>query len=248
MKFKNILGKGEKASIERIQSDFVSLASHQLRTPLSAVKWYTEMLIAQKAGKLNRQQLQYLNEIYRSNDRAINLVNDLLDVSRIQEGSINLELQPIRVENVIEDVINGLDTLVKASQSGIDFEIVNGPLPPVETDRDKLRRILFNLISNAVKYTQNGKRVGVVLEKIGSSVKVSITDLGIGIPKTDHDKVFKKFFRSANVLKVTPDGTGLGLFISKALIEAMGGKIGFSSAEGKGAVFYFTIPLKNAKK
>src|SRR3989344_9083225 len=132
MRFKNILGKGEKASIEKIQSDFVSLASHQLRTPLSAVKWYTEMLIAQKAGKLNRQQIQYLNEIYRSNDRAINLVNDLLDVSRIQEGSINLELRPIHVEKVIEETLDNLGTLITASKIRVNFEIKSGPLPVVE--------------------------------------------------------------------------------------------------------------------
>ena len=98
MKFKNILGKGEKASIENISSDFVSLASHQLRTPLSAVKWNTELLIAQKSGKLNDRQLKYLKEIYRSNERAISLVNDLLDVSRIQEGEIHLDLRPTKVE------------------------------------------------------------------------------------------------------------------------------------------------------
>lgn len=248
MRFKNILGKSGRANIDSIQSDFVSLASHQLRTPLSAIKWYTEILMAQKQGKLSNRQIEYLKEIYRSNDRAISLVNDLLDVSRIQEGSINLELRPIRAEDVIEEVIDGLDTLTRTSGVGIDFQILSGPLPKIETDRDKLKRILLNLVSNAVKYSPRDGKVKIVLEKKGRNLQISISDSGVGIPAVDQGKIFKKFFRSNNVLKLIPDGTGLGLFISKALVEAMGGKIGFSSTEGKGTTFYFVIPLLNAKR
>ena len=245
MKFKNILGKGEKASIENISSDFVSLASHQLRTPLSAVKWITELLIAQKSGKLNDRQLKYLKEIYRSNERAISLVNDLLDVSRIQEGEIHLDLRPTKVEDIIEEVIDNLDTLIRASRVTVNLEIVSGPLPKVETDQEKLKRVVVNLLSNAAKYTMPGGKVKITAERVGENLQVTVADTGIGISKADQKLLFDKFFRSPRVLKFSPDGTGLGLFITKALISAMGGKIAFESEENKGTTFIFTLPIKN---
>ncbi len=243
MKFKNILGGGGKASIESITADFVSLASHQLRTPLSAVKWNSEILLSQKSGRLNQKQHEYLREIYRSNERAINLVNDLLDVSRIQEGRIHLEFRPTKVEDAIEEIIDNFNTLIRASRVSINFEIINGPLPSIETDREKLQRIVVNLLSNSIKYTRAKGKIRIAVEKNKNHLKISVSDSGIGIPKADQAKVFKKFFRSPNVIKLAPDGTGLGLFIAKSLIEAMGGKISFHSQEGKGTTFYFTLPL-----
>ncbi|MDP3741404.1 MAG: HAMP domain-containing sensor histidine kinase [bacterium] len=244
MRFKNILGGKQRASIESIQSDFVSLASHQLRTPLSAIKWYTEMLLAQRQGKLAEKQVQYLREIYRSNERAINLVNDLLDVSRIQEGQIHLELRSARVEDVIKEIMDNFGTLIKASQVSVDFEIVGGPLPKVEIDREKLKRVIVNLLSNSVKYTLAKGKIKITVEKNQHYIKISVKDSGIGIPKADQAKVFEKFFRSVNVIKHSPDGTGLGLFIARSLVNAMGGKIDFTSDEGRGTTFYVTLPLK----
>ncbi len=244
MRFKNILGGKQKTSIENIQSDFVSLASHQLRTPLSAIKWYTEMLMGQRQGKLGAKQLFYLREIYRSNERAINLVNDLLDVAHIQEGQIHLELRPARVEDIIKEIMDNFGTLIKAGKVSVDFGIIGGPLPKVEVDREKLKRVIVNLLSNSVKYTQARGKIKITVEKSRDHLKISVKDSGIGIPKADETKVFGKFFRSANVIKLAPDGTGLGLFIAKSLINAMGGKISFYSDEGKGTTFYFTLPLK----
>lgn len=244
MKFKNILGSGEKVSIENITSDFVSLASHQLRTPLSAIKWNTEILLGQKQGRLNPKQLVSLHEIYRSNQRAIDLVNDLLDVSRIQEGRIHLELRPTKVEDVIEEIMDNFIALIKASGVSINFAILNGPLPVVEADREKLKRVIINLLSNSIKYTPARGSIKISVEKNKQHLTISVADSGIGLSKTDREKVFGKFFRSPRVVKVAPDGTGLGLFIAKSLVQAMGGKIGFHSQEGKGATFYFTLPLK----
>lgn len=245
VKFKSILGRGEKASIENITSDFVSLASHQLRTPLSAIKWNTEILINQKGGRLSPGQLKYLREIYRSNERAISLVNDLLDVSRIQEGQIHLELRLTKVEEVVEEVISELSPEIKAKRISINFEIINGPLPKVETDREKLKRILSNLLSNAIRYTLPPGRVRITLKRELKFLKIEIADSGIGISEADQPKVFEKFFRSPKALKFSPDGTGLGLFIVKSLTQALGGKIGFESEEGKGTKFYVTLPLKS---
>lgn len=243
MKFKNILGTGKKENIENIQSDFVTLASHQLRTPLSAIKWYTEMLM--RSEKLSPKQIDYLREVYRSNERAINLVNDLLDVSRIQEGQIHLEFRPTKAERVIQEIIDNFDTPIKASKVSINFEILNGPLPPVQTDSEKLKRIIINLLSNSIKYTPSPGKIRITVEKNKDHLIVTTSDTGVGIPKSDQRKIFDKFFRSANVIKLAPDGTGLGLFIAKSLVEAMGGKINFESEEGKGTKFYFTLPIKN---
>lgn len=245
MKFKNILGGHEKANIESIKSDFVSLASHQLRTPLSAVKWYAEMLMAKKHGDLSDKQQQYLREIYQSNQRAINLVNDLLDVSRIQEGQIHLELRPAKIEHVIEETIDGFASAAAASNITVNFEVINGPLPAVEVDQEKLKRVIVNLLSNSVKYTPQHGTVRITVQKDPGQFTISVIDTGVGIPQEDQKRVFDKFFRSPNVIKLAPDGTGLGLFIAKSLIEAMGGKIGFRSEEGHGTTFNFTLPLKS---
>jgi len=244
MKFRNILGKSnEKANIENIQSDFVSLASHQLRTPLSAIKWNTEILLKKEIGNLNEKQLKYLQEIYRSNERAINLVNDLLDVSRIQEGHIHLELRPVKIEQVIEEIISNFHELIKASNVSINFEIINGPLPAIQADEDKVKRIVINMLSNSIKYTQEKGQIKITIEQLDKELKISVEDSGVGIPVADRKNIFRKFFRSANVIKLAPDGTGLGLFIAKSLIEAMGGKIDFESKEGRGTTFYFTLPI-----
>lgn len=244
MKFKNILGTGDRANIETIQADFVSLASHQMRTPLSAIKWYTEILLTERQGKLSKKQKEYLREIYRSNERAINLINDLLDVSRIQEGHIHLEYRPTKVEEVIERTIDSFNTLIKASKVSINFEILNGPLPQIEIDQEKLKRVIINLLSNSIKYTPALGKIRISVEKNKTHIIVSVSDTGVGIPKKDQSKVFRKFFRSTNVIKMAPDGTGLGLFIAQSLIEAMGGKISFQSREGYGSTFSFTLPGK----
>lgn len=244
MKFKNILGSGNKESIESIQSDFVTLASHQLRTPLTGIKWYVEILLADKEKQLTDKQRYYLREVYRSNERAINLVNDLLDVSRIQEGHIHLEYRSTKVEKVIQEIIDNFSTLVKSSKVTINFEIINGPLPSVDTDAEKLKRVIINLLSNSIKYSPKEGTIRIALEQTDGVLKVSVEDSGVGIPKEDQKKVFSKFFRGQNVIKLAPDGSGLGLFIAKSLIEAMGGKIWFDSTVGVGTKFHFTLPVK----
>ncbi len=241
--FKNILGTKGRVNIENISSDFVSLASHQLRTPLSAVKWNTEILMSQKQGKLTRKQLETLRVIYRSNERAINLVNDLLDVSRIQEGMIHLEFRPTKVESVVEEIIDSFNILVKTSHVSINFEIINGPLPQIEIDREKLKRVIVNLLSNSIKYTPAEGKIRISIEKKPKVIEIRVMDSGIGIPKVDQKKIFSKFFRSPKVIKLAPDGTGLGLYIAKSLIEAMSGKITFQSQEGKGTTFVLTFPM-----
>ena len=243
MVFKQLLRKTKPVDIESIKSDFVSLSSHQLRTPLSAVKWYAELMLSKKAGKLNEKQEQYLRQIYRSNDRAINLVNDLLDVSRIQQGQIHLEFRPTKVETIIAEAQENLYDLIKAGKIAIDYEIVGGPLPSVNTDPEKLKRIMSNIIGNAIRYTPAGGKVRIAAKKDKDFIVMAVSDTGVGIPEADKKKIFDKFFRSQNAMRLAPDGTGLGLFITKSLIGAMGGKISFESEEGKGTTFRLSLPL-----
>ena len=229
---------------EQLKTDFITLSSHQLRTPLSAVKWFTEILLKQRTGKLNKKQLDYLSEIHRSNERAIALVNDLLQVSRVESGKLHLDLVRVDLAALLEEVINSNRLSLEARNVTYHYEIVNGPLPPVRVDKTKIKRVLQNLFSNAVGYTPKGGRVDVVLKKATKDIICSISDSGVGIPASQQRLVFGKFFRGSNAVKIKPDGTGLGLFIAKSLVEAHKGKIWFESEEGKGTVFHFSLPIE----
>jgi len=229
---------------EQLKTDFITLSSHQLRTPLSAVKWFTEILLKQKSGKLNKKQQDYLSEIHRSNERAIALVNDLLQVSKVESGKLHLDLVKVDLAALLEEVINANALSLQNKKVTYHYEIVDGPLPPVKVDKTKIKRVFQNLFSNAIGYTPKGGRIDVVLKKAPKDIICSISDSGMGIPSSQQDDIFSKFFRGSNAVKTQPDGTGLGLFIAKSLVEAHGGKIWFESEEGKGAVFYFSLPIK----
>jgi signal transduction histidine kinase len=229
---------------ENLKTDFVSLSSHQLRTPLSAVKWFTEILLTQRTGKLNKKQLEYLQEIQRSNERAIALVNDLLQVSRVQEKKLHLDLVEVDMPALVSEAVEANRSAMTSNSISYNFEIIRGPLPKLFVDKVKTRRILQILITNAVKYTPRGGRIDVKLKNGNGQVECSIADTGVGIPADEQGRVFEKFFRSSNAVKIQTDGTGLGLFIARALVEAQKGKIWFDSQEGKGTSFYFTLPVK----
>jgi len=234
----------ESSPSERLKADFVSLSSHQLRTPLSAIKWYSEILLSGRAGKLNQKQRDYLLEIQRSNERAIALVNDLLQVSRVQEGKLHLDLSEIDLACLVEDVVQSHRALMVNNDISFHSEIVNGPLPKLLIDKVKIRRVVETLLINAIKYTPRGGRIQVRLKQDGDQVVFSISDSGIGIPVDQQKQVFEKFFRGTNAVKVQPDGTGLGLFIAHSLIEAHKGRIWFESQEGAGSTFFFSLPVR----
>jgi signal transduction histidine kinase len=240
----NLKAKKPIAKEESLKTDFVSLSSHQLRTPLSAVKWFTEILLTQRAGKLNKKQLDYLQEVHRSNERAIALVNDLLQVSRVQEGKLHLDLTEVDMPALVSEVVEANRAGMTNNEVSYHFEIVKGPLPRLLVDKVKTRRVLQILITNAVKYTPRAGRIDVQLKNGGGQIECSIADTGVGIPADEQSHVFEKFFRSSNAVKIQTDGTGLGLFIAKSLIEAQKGKIWFDSQEGRGTTFYFTLPVK----
>lgn len=230
---------------EQLQTDFITLSSHQLRTPLSAVKWFVEIMMTQRAGKLNKKQMDYLKEIYHSNERAIALVNDLLQVSRVQQDKMHLDLVKADIGSLVEEVLDAHRSLLKSKKISFKLEIINGPLPQMLVDKVKVRRIIQNLLTNAVNYTSDGGNIEVMVKKDGRTILCAIRDSGIGIPSDEQEKIFSLFFRGSNVTKVQTNGTGLGLFIAKSLVGVHKGKIWFESQEGKGTTFYFTLPIRD---
>lgn len=230
-------------AIEKIKTEFISLASHQLRTPLSAVKWFGKMLISGDAGDLNPMQKEYVEKIYESNEREIRLVNSLLNVSKIESGKILVEPRLTDLTRLISSVMT--DSRLEAGEPGKKLTaVIDKKIPKIYIDEDQIRQVYANLISNAVRYTKKGGVISVKVYLSKNFIMTEIKDNGIGIPKREQKRVFDKFFRASNALKIETDGTGLGLFLSKTIVESSGGKMGFRSSEGKGSTFWFTLPVK----
>jgi signal transduction histidine kinase len=219
----------------------VSLASHQLRTPITAVNWYTEMLLGGDVGPLTTQQEKYLREIKHGNARMIELVNTLLSVSRIELGTLVMQTEPIDLAEVADDVLKELDIQIAEKKLSVTRNYAP-ELPAIVSD-DKLVRIVFqNLLTNALTYTAPGGRIALSLTKTGSqSAKIEIADNGYGIPENVQSKIYTKFFRADNAKAREPDGTGLGLYITKSIVESLGGTISFTSHLGEGTTFTVTL-------
>ena len=232
--------------IERMKTEFVSLAAHQLRTPLSAIKWALRMLLDGDLGKITDEQRDFVEKTYKSNERMISLINDLLDVTRIEEGRYLYKPTLESIENLIQFVVNAYKEEMERKNLELDFKKPEKKLPRAVVDVEKIRLVIENLLDNAVRYTPPGGRVTISLRYIEKEkeIEFSIKDTGVGVPEDQQERVFTKFFRGVNVMRMETEGTGLGLFIAKNIIEAHGGKIWFESEEGKGTTFYFTLPLK----
>ncbi len=228
--------------VERLKTEFVSLVAHQLRTPLSAIKWTLRMLSNEELGKVNKEQKKYLNRTYQSNERMISLINDLLNVTRIEEGRYVYQPKLVHLENLIQAVIDSLKPEIKRKNIELDFQKPKQKLPEVKVDMEKIKLAIRNLVDNAIEYSSKGSKVIISLEQKENNVQFSVQDNGIGIPKKQQKRIFAKFFRGANAIKMETEGSGLGLFIVKNIIEAHQGKIWFESEQGKGTTFYFTLP------
>jgi PAS domain S-box-containing protein len=230
--------------IERMKTEFVSLAAHQLRTPLSAIKWTLRMLLDGDLGEITKEQRDFLGKTYQSNERMISLINDLLNITRIEEGRYLYKPVLADFETICQFVINSFKDEIKKKEIKFEFKKPQKKLPQVKVDVERIRLTFNNLLDNAIKYTPTGGRVTVSLRHVKKEIELSIKDTGVGIPKDQQGRVFTKFFRGANVMRMATEGSGLGLFITKNIIEAHGGKIWFESEEGKGATFYFTLPIE----
>lgn len=232
--------------IDKAKTEFVSLASHQLRTPLSSINWYTEMLLTGDAGKINSDQKNYLQEIYQGNQRMIDLVNSLLNVSRLEMGTFLVEPKKTNILKMADEVIKELLPRSLTKNIKITANYAKN-IPEIKVD-PKLMRIIFqNLLSNSIKYTPTEGKISLKIDKDIHNINIEIADNGMGIPKNQKENIFSKFFRADNVRQTETEGTGLGLYLVKSIIEHCEGKINFESTEGKGTTFFVSIPLSGMK-
>jgi PAS domain S-box-containing protein len=233
--------------IEAMKSEFVSIAAHQLRTPLSAIKWTIKMLMDGDFGKLNKNQLDLVKKTYISNERMVNLINDLLNVTKIEEGKYLYKPEIVHLEDIITPLIEAYETEAIRRKLNIKFSFPKKKTSTIAADLEKMKLAIQNLLDNAIKYTPKNGNVSLKLKEENKKVVVVITDSGVGIPKDQKERIFTKFYRAANVVKMETEGSGLGLFISKNIINSHGGEIWFTSEEGRGSSFSFKLPTTEKK-
>ncbi len=232
----------ELRGLDQAKSDFISVVAHQLRTPLSALKWTLSLFNSGDVGELSDEQKQYMKKMGETNDHMIKLVNDLLDANSVEVGQLSYSFGPVQVEEVIEDAIEELAAFAKKREVSLAY--TKQPLPTVRADAERLHSALQNLIDNAIKYSRAGGAIAVTAEIAGQMLRVNVADQGIGIPEEQKAHVFERFFRARNAIKAENGGTGLGLFIVKKIIEDHGGTIRFVTRENAGSTFTVELPLK----
>lgn len=230
--------------VQKMKTEFVTVAAHQLRTPTSAVKWSLEMLLEGDLGKLNEAQKNIIEKAHKTNDKAIRLVNDLLNVAEIEEGRYLSKLVLLNIEDLIQSVAEEYKEQIKEKKIKFEFKKPEEQLPKIMLDVEKTKIAVRNILDNAVRYTLPRGKISIFIKKEAKNIEVQIQDSGLGIPFEQQDKIFTKFFRGSNIMRIDTEGTGLGLYITKNIIEAHGGTIWFESEEGQGTTFYFTLPVK----
>ncbi len=235
----------QEVAVDRMKSEFVSTVSHELRTPMTSIKGYAELMVLGAAGSMNDAQKQYIEVILANADRMSELINDLLDISRIESGKTTLELQPVNLSQIISQVINEhLQGLIQHEDKPIVVTTeISATLPMVNADPDRVTQILTNLLDNAFHYTPADGKITVATRTDSSYVAISVSDTGIGISKENLEKIFDRFFRVEDSEIQEVPGTGLGLAIVRSLVEMHGGQIDVDSVLGEGSTFTFTLPL-----
>lgn len=233
-----------ETEVDRMKSDFISLASHQLRTPLSAVKTYAHLLLDGYMGGLNDSQQKSLRTIVSAANRMNELISTLLNITRIESGTVAVNPKPVHVDKLIEEVNKEHELMAHDRQIRLTVKLPANGSCIVRTDTLVLKEIMANLVSNAIKYTPEGGSVTVRLNPRADGLVIAVKDTGMGIPTYSQEHVFTKFFRAHNVVKQETSGTGLGLYLVRGLVHSLGGEIWFKSQEGKGSTFYVSLPAK----
>lgn len=237
----------KERQIDKAKTEFVSLASHQLRTPLSTINWYVEMLLSLDVGRLTPKQRQYSREVYHASQRMVSLVNALLNVSRLELGTFAVEPELVDITKIAKSCLKDLKPQILKKKL-IVSERYDGGISLVKVDPKLLAIIFQNFLSNSVKYTKSGGKIGLTINKEKDNVLIEVSDTGIAIPVSQQKDVFGKLFRADNARKVDPDGSGLGLYIVKEIINYVGGKVWFESSERKGTTFHVSLPLSGMLK
>ena len=235
----------EEKHLNDARVNFISTASHQLHTPLTGIRWFSEMLIDGDAGQLSPQQKGFVDRVYEGTLRMIALVNLLLQIARVEAGRVIIEPVPMDFKRLIEDVIMSMRPQIERKKHMVTFHNPSNPLPSVLLDKDIMWQVVQNLIDNAIRYSRSEGSIAVTLEydEHMKQFTCRIQDSGIGVPQEQQERIFQKFFRADNAVKYLAEGSGLGLNLVKQLVEDWGGSIGFTSKENEGSTFYFTVPL-----
>ena len=239
-----VSGFNKIAEANRMKSEFISIISHQLRSPLSIFRWTLNAVdMAKDKDHLSANTQNLLHTLHSTTVEMIGLVNSLLDMTRIEASTFTLNISPFSLEQLTRDLLGEYEILATASNVRIVFEPAPN-LPHVLADSDRTTMVVENLIDNALRYTPGGREIKISLKKEGNMLKWAVVDQGIGIPKGERKNIFGKFFRAGNARIRQTQGNGIGLYTAKAIIEFSGGKIGFQSEENKGSTFWFTLPAQ----
>jgi PAS domain S-box-containing protein len=233
----------ERHRLAQLKADFVALTTHQLRTPLAGMKWLLEL--AGEAPELTGETRGYVRDVADQVDRLLEIVNNLLDGAQLESGAVRLAVAPTDLAILTEKVLADFEHAARALGHTVSLAVAPG-LPPVLADPQLLRQALTNLVGNAVKYTPAGGRIEIAIERCGDAARWQVRDTGIGVPATARPRLFEKFYRADNASRMAPEGTGLGLYLARLIVERLGGRIWCESEEGRGATFAFTLPLEGA--
>jgi len=225
------------------KEEFITLASHQLRTPLSAINWYTEMLVNGDVGILSNKQFIYLKEIQKCNTKMVGLVNTLINVSKLEMDTFVVSKSEVNLEEIIKDIILELTPVINKKRISIIPKYV-GNIRKIFSDPKVLDIVIENLITNAIKYSKYRGQVNILIKIVKDKLFIVVKDKGIGILQKDKDKIFTKMFRATNAKNQDAEGTGLGLYTVKSVLKKVGGEIKFTSVSNEGATFYVAIPIK----
>jgi signal transduction histidine kinase len=238
------LALDEVRKISKRKTDFISSVSHELRTPLTSIKGYASILLAGKLGNIPADVHERLDKINRHSDELVHMVNDLLDISRIESGRVTMRQEAVALKNIIDQALDLLAGQLKDREIELSVEMPANA-NAVFVDRGQIERVFINIIGNAIKFTPPKGKISIHCHKINHEVQVDITDTGCGIPKEAQESIFEEFYRVDNPINQQVKGTGLGLALVKHLVEAHKGKIWVKSREGVGSTFGFTLPMIN---
>ncbi|MHB1864724.1 MAG: sensor histidine kinase [Candidatus Saccharimonadales bacterium] len=234
-------------AVDQMKSEFISLASHQLRTPLASIKTYSHMLLDGYMGQIDDEKRPALETIVSATNRMNELISTLLNISRLESGAILVEISKIDLSLIVTEIINELEIQAKARSINLRMRLKGSPV--IYSDAPIIKEVLANLISNSVKYSKDNGNVTISISSSQNFVTISIKDNGLGIPDPAKAQIFSKFFRANNVIQIETSGTGLGLYLVKGLVSELGGKITFTSKENVGTTFRLKLPTKlNSKK
>ncbi|MBE3095482.1 MAG: MEDS domain-containing protein [Actinobacteria bacterium] len=231
---------------EALKNTLFNVSSHELKTPLTSIKGYTQMLIKEQFGIINAQQKEILNVLKRNTEHLDSIINNYLSLVQLQAGTMKFMVEKIPLKSLIENTMDIMYPLADSKKIKIDVRLADG-LPPLGIDVDKIKQVLINIIGNAIKFSPEGTSININVKKKNEYILFEIQDFGLGIPKNEHGKIFDMFFQSESIRNKNIKGSGLGLSISKAIVEAHGGRIWVDSKIGKGSKFSFTLPIKPVK-